>query len=162
MLTKMGRVEKIFKNKLLLSLSKGFKIKVGKNNYMLFKKDEDYGTLFYLERVFFDLYKKLFNDEIIGVKFRLSLIKIFLEKLSRIEFKIFYDMSIYENPFRTKFPNLIYLDYYDYKDFDIVIQEKFTDEIQENICDHIEEIGNLYYDVIFNLSKKINIKYYKL
>ena len=156
----MGRVVKFFKKKLLLSLSKGFKIKVGKNIYMLFKKEEDYDILFYLERVFFDLYKNLlYNDEIIRVIFRLSLIKLFLEKLSRIEFKIFYDISIYENPFRTKFPNLIYLDYYDYKEFDIVIQEKLTDEIQEKISDHI---GNLYYDVIFNLSEKINIKYYKL
>ena len=130
---------------------------------MLFKKEEDYDILFYLERVFFDLYKNLlYNDEIIRVIFRLSLIKIFLEKLSRIEFKIFYDISIYENPFRTKFPNLIYLDYYDYKEFDIVIQEKLTDEIQLKISDHIEEIGNLYYDVIFNLSEKINIKYCKL
>ena len=116
-----------------------------------------------MKEYFFDLYKNLlYNNEIIRVIFRLSLIKIFLEKLSRIEFKIFYDISIYENPFRTKFPNLIYLDYYDYKEFDIVTQEKLTDEIQEKISDHIEEIGNLYYDVIFNLSEKINIKYYKL
>ena len=130
---------------------------------MLFKKEEDYDILFYLERVFFDLYKNLlYNDEIIRVIFRLSLMKIFLEKLSRIEFKIFYDISIYENPFRTKFPNLIYLDYYDYKEFDIVIQEKLTDEIRLKISDHIGEIGNLYYDVIFNLSEKINIKYCKL
>ena len=50
----MSRVVKIFKNKLLLSLSKGFKIKIDKNNYMLFKKEEDYNILFYLERIFFD------------------------------------------------------------------------------------------------------------
>ena len=63
----MERVVKIFKNKLLLSLCKGFKIKVDKNSYMLFKKEEDYDILFYLERVFFDLYKNLlFNDEIIS------------------------------------------------------------------------------------------------
>ena len=69
--TKMGRVVKICKNKLLFSLSKGFKIKVDKNSYMLFKKEEDYDILFYLERVFFDLYKNLlFNDdEIIRVFF---------------------------------------------------------------------------------------------
>ena len=37
---------------------------------MLFKKEEDYDILFYLERVFFDLYKIfLFNDEIIRVFF---------------------------------------------------------------------------------------------
>ena len=55
----MSRVVKIFKNKLLLSLSKGFKIKIDKNNYMLFKKEEDYNILFYLERIFFDLNKNL-------------------------------------------------------------------------------------------------------
>ena len=82
MVNKMSRVVKIFKNKLLLSLSKGFKIKIDKNNYMLFKKEEDYNILFYLERIFFDLNKNLlFNDEKeeIRVFFRLSLIRIILE-----------------------------------------------------------------------------------
>ena len=71
MVNKMPRVVKIFKNKLLLFLSKGFKIKVDKNSYMLFKKEEDYHILFYLERVFFNLNKNLlFNDdEIIRVFF---------------------------------------------------------------------------------------------
>ena len=60
-----------FKNKLLLSLSKDFKIKLDKNNYMLFKKEEDYNILFYLERIFFDLNKNLLcsYDEKEKVKF---------------------------------------------------------------------------------------------
>ena len=162
--TKMERVVKIFKNKLLLSLSKGFKIKVDKNSYMLFKKEEDYDILFYLERVFFDLYKDLlFNDdEIIRVFFfRLSLIKILLEKLSRIKFKIFYDKSKYENPFRIKFPILTYLDYNDYKEIDIDIQGNLSDEIVEKIRDNFREIASLYYDVLYKIYSKINIKYYK-
>ena len=153
---KMGRVVKIFKNKLLLSLSKGFKIKVDKNSYMLFKKEEDCDILFYLERVFFDLYKNLlFNDdEIIRVFFRLSLIKILREKLSRIKFKIFYDKSKYENPFRIKFPNLPYLDN-DYKEIDIDIQGNLSDEIVEKIRDNFGEIGNLYYDAVYKFCPKI-------
>ena len=64
LLTIMINIAKFFKNKLLLSLSKGFKIKVDKNSYMLFKKEEDYDILFCLERMFFDLYKNLlFNDD---------------------------------------------------------------------------------------------------
>ena len=164
MIIKMERVVKIFKNKLLLSLSKGFKIKVDKNSYMSFKTEEDYDILFYLERVFFDLYKNLlFNDdEIIRVFFRLSLIKILLEKLTRIKFKIFYDKSKYENPFRIKFPNLSYLDYNYYKEMDNDIQGNLSDEIVEKIRDNFGKIGNLYYEVVYKLYTKINIKYYKL
>ena len=43
---------------------KGYKIKVDKNSYILFKKEEDYEILIYLERTFFDLFKNLlFNDD---------------------------------------------------------------------------------------------------
>ena len=64
LLTIMINIAKCFKNKLQLSLSKGYKIKVDKNSYILFKKEEDYEILIYLERVFFDLFKNLlFNDD---------------------------------------------------------------------------------------------------
>ena len=64
LLTIMINIAKFFKNKLQLSLSKGYKIKVDKNSYILFKKEEDYEILIYLERVFFDLFKNLlFNDD---------------------------------------------------------------------------------------------------
>ena len=75
---------------------------------------------------------------------------------------MFYDKSKYENPFRIKFPNLTYLDYYDYKELDIVIQGKLSDEIVEKLSDYFGEIGNLYYDVVYKLNLKINIKCYKL
>ena len=76
LLTIMINIAKFFKNKLLLSLSKGFKIKVDKNSYMLFKKEEDYDILFYLERMFFDLYKNLlFNDDEIISFFSFIIIK---------------------------------------------------------------------------------------
>ena len=129
-------------------------------------KSKDYDILFYLERVFFDLYKNLlFNDdveEIIRVCFRLSLIKILLEKLSEIKFKIFYDKSKYENPFRIKFPNLSYLDYNDYKEIDIGIQSNLSDEFVEKIRNNYGKIGNLYFEVVYKFYTKINIKYYKL
>ena len=163
MVNKMSRVVRIFKNKLLFFLSKGFKIKVDKNSYMLFKKEEDYYILFYLERVCFYLNRNLlFYDEIIRVFFRLSLIKIILEKLSEIKFKIFYDKRKCENPFRIKFPNLSYLDCDDYKEIDIFVQGNLSDEIVEKLRDNYGEIGNLYCDVIYKFFTKINIKYYKL
>ena len=163
MVNKMERVLNIFKNKLLSSLSKGFKIKVDKNSYMLFIKEEDYDILFYLERVYFDLYKNLlFNDEIIRGFFRLSLIKILLEKLSEIKLKIFYDKSKYENPFRIKFPDLSYLDYNDYKEIDTDIQGNLSDEFVEKIRNNYGKIGNLYSEVVYKFYTKIDIKYYKL
>ena len=51
-LTIMESIAKFFKNKLQFSLSKDYKIKVDKNNYILLKKEEDYEILFYLERLF--------------------------------------------------------------------------------------------------------------
>ena len=149
----MINIAKFFKNKLLLSLSKGYKIKVDKNSYILFKKEEDYEILFYLERVFFDLFKKLlFNDEIIRVFFRLSLIKIYLEKSPEIKIKIFYDKRKYKNPIIIKFPNLSYFDYH----------EEIGDEFQEKIGGFYKDIGYIYSDVEYKINEKINIKYYKL
>ena len=154
LLTIMINIARFFKNKFHLSLSKGYKIKVDKNSYILFKKEEDYEILFYLERVFFDLFKKLlFNDdEIIRVFFRLSLVKIYLEKLPEIKIKIFYDKRKYQNPIRIKFPNLSYFDYY----------EEIGDEIQEKINEFYKDIGYIYSDVEYKINEKINIKYYKL
>ena len=57
---------------------------------------------------------------------------------------------------------MTYLDYYDYKEFDIEIQGKLSDEIVEELSDYFGEIGNLYCDVVYKLNEKINIKYYKL
>ena len=155
-----------FKNKLLLSLSKDFKIKLDKNNYMLFKKEEDYNILFYLQRIFFDLNKNLLYNydekEKIKVFFRLSLIRIILENLFEIEFKIFYDKRKYENPFIIKFPNLSYLYCNNFKEIDILIQNILSDEFVEKLRVNYGEINNLLGDVLFNLGSKFNIKYYKI
>ena len=131
---------------------------------MLFKKEEDYNILFYLERIFFDLNKNLlYNyDEKIKVFFRLSLMRIILENLFEIEFKIFYDKRKYENPFSIKFPNLSYLYCNDYKEIDILIQNNLSDEFVEKLRVNYGEINNLLGDVLFNLSSKFNIKYYKI
>ena len=105
----------------------------------------------------------LFYDEKkIRVFFRLSLIRIILEKLFEIKFKIFYDKRKYENPFRIKFPNLSYFYCNDYKEIDIIIQRNLSDEIVEKLKDNYGEINNLFSDVIYNFSTKFNIKYYKL
>ena len=80
----MINIAKFFKNKLHLSLSKGYKIKVDKNSYILFKTEEDYEILFDLERIFFDLFKNiLFNDEdkAIRVFFRMTMINYLKLKL---------------------------------------------------------------------------------
>ena len=127
---KMTNIAKFFKNKLLLSLSKGYKIKVDKNSYILFKK-EDYEILFCLERVFFDLFKNLlFNDDDkeIRVFFRLSLIEKYVKKLPEIKIKIFYDIKRRsKNPVRIKFPNFGYLYYLNYQEITEKIQEKIED-----------------------------------
>ena len=77
---KMFRKANFLKNKIKLFITRGIRIKVGKNSYILFKK-EDYMKMIYLERVYFDFFKKLLNkdvkdeDKIIRLFFRLSLIK---------------------------------------------------------------------------------------
>ena len=159
LLTIMINIAKFFENKLQLSLSKGYKIKVGKNSYMLFKKEEDYVILIYLERVFYDLFKNLlFNDDDedkeIRVFFRLSLIKKYVKKLPNIEIKIFYDKNKCKNPTRIKFPNLSYLDYYNYEEIVGIIQEKIEDFYNK-------DIDYMYSGLEHKINKKINIKYYK-
>ena len=57
-------------------MTSGYRIKVGKNSYILFKKEEDYANLIYLERVFFDFFKNLLfmhdEDKKIRLFFRLT------------------------------------------------------------------------------------------
>ena len=156
LLTIMINIAKFFKNKLQLSLIKGYKIKVDKNSYILFKKEEDYEILIYLERVFFDLFKNLlFNDDKeIRVFFRLSLIKKYVKKLPKIKIKIFYDKNKCKNPTRIKFTNLSYLDYSNY--------EEIVDRIQEKIEDfYNKDIDYMYSGLAHKINKKINMKYYK-
>ena len=155
LLTIMINIAKFFKNKLLISLSKGYKIKVDKNSYMLFKKKEDYVNLIYLEKVFFDLFKNLlFNDDEdkeIRVFFRLSLIKKYIKSLSEIKIKILYDKKKSENPFMIKFPNIGYVDY---------------SELLDGIWENLEDLENRdlkykYMDITDLLKDVISVKYYK-
>ena len=82
------------KNKIKLFMSNGIRIKVGKNSYILFKK-EDYVNLIHIERVFFDLFKNLLlkHDEYKNIRlfFRLSLTEKYIESLSEIKIRILYD-----------------------------------------------------------------------
>ena len=47
------------KNNIKLFMTYGYRIKVVKNSYILFKKEEDYVNLIHIERGFFDLFKNL-------------------------------------------------------------------------------------------------------
>ena len=80
--TIMISIVRFFKNKLYLFLSKGYKIKVDKNCYLIFEKEEHYEILSYLERVFLDLIKNnIFSDDEhkkIRVFFRMILIEKYL------------------------------------------------------------------------------------
>ena len=49
---KMTRNAKIMKNKMKLFMSGDFKIKVGENDYILFKEKEDYLIFFFLKDYF--------------------------------------------------------------------------------------------------------------
>ena len=55
------------KNKIKLFVSNGYRIKVGKNIYILFKKEEDYVNLIHIERVFL-IYSKLYYLSMMKIK----------------------------------------------------------------------------------------------
>ena len=71
-----------FKNKLKFFMTEGYRIKVGKNSYILFEKEEDYLNLYYLEKVLFDFYKNLLfkQDNRVRLIFRLLLIEKYINK----------------------------------------------------------------------------------
>ena len=138
-------------------MTKGYRIKVGKNSYILFKKEEDYLYLFFLEKVYFDFYNNLFfkQDEKIRSFFRLSLIQKYIESLSQIEIVILYNREKIENPFDIKFPNVGYLSFLD------TIDTEYC-EIFEKMKDYRKEyLENKYIDGIDLLRKKIRVKYLK-
>ena len=137
-------------------MTKGYRIKVGKNSYILFKK-EDYLNLFFLEKVYFDFYNNLFfkRDEKIRSFFRLSLIQKYIESLSQIEIVILCDRKKTKNPFDIKFPNVGFLGFYDLIDIE-------DDEICEKMKDFgNEDLKNKYFDSILLLRKVIRVKYLK-
>ena len=154
-LTIMISKAKVLKNKIKLFLSKGYRIKVGKNSYMLFKKEEDYEILIYLERVFFDLFKNILfiNDEHkeIRVFFRLSLIENYVKRLPEIKIKILYDKNKCKNSFVIRFPNIRLIDY-----------SELEDEIWENLDDlQNKDLEYKYIDFTDILKDVISVNYYK-
>ena len=151
---KMFSKVNFLKNKIKLFISNGYRIKVGKNSYILFKK-EDYMNLIYLERVFFDLFKNLiFNydeDRKIRLFFRLTLIEKYIESLFRIKIRILYDITKSENPLKIKIQNIWHNDVLKLNN---IIQEKIVD--LEN-----KETDYKYQDIVNLLSYVIKVKYYK-
>ena len=72
---KSGGVE-LMKNKENFMNLKGYKIKVSKDNIILFEKEEDYLLLFYIEKLVFDFHNNLFYEkEGIRLFFRLSVLE---------------------------------------------------------------------------------------
>ena len=53
--------QELLKNKEKFMELKGCRIKVGEDTFILFEKEDIYLQLFYLEKVFFDFHKELFN-----------------------------------------------------------------------------------------------------
>ena len=53
---------------------------------------------------------------------------------------------------------MTYLDFNDYKEIDIDIQRKLSEEIVEKIKNNYGKIGNLYFEVVLKIYSKINIK----
>ena len=90
---------------------KGYRIKVGKDTFLLFKNEAFYLQMLYFEKVFFDFHKQLFNGkEAISLIFRLTTLRKYLSYFQKhngqIKVRVFYDKRRYENPLKIKFPNL--------------------------------------------------------
>ena len=145
------------KDKMKFFKSKGYRIKVDENSYMLFKKEEDYLKLFFLEKFYVDFYKNLYSkqDERIRLFFRISLIQKYIESLSQIEIVVLNDSRKTENPFKVKFPELAYIDRID-----------LTEIGCYEIFDLLEDTGNevlvdKFIESIILLGKVIRVKYLK-
>ena len=121
----------------------------------MFKKEEDYVNLIYLERVFFDLINNIIfkNDEHKKIRlfFRLSLIENYIKSLSEIKIKILYDENKCENPFAIKFPNVGYMDICD-----------LEGEIWGNLEDlQNNDFENKFLDLVEEMKYLISAKYYE-
>ena len=66
------------------------------------------------------------NIKKITVFFRFTLIEKYLEKLDEIKLKSFYIKKCI-NPFKIRFPNLCYLEYFDYSEVHYKILEDLED-----------------------------------
>ena len=119
------------KNKETFMQLKGYRIKVGEDTFILFENEEIYLQMFYLEKVFFDFHKELFNGkEVIRLIFRLNTLKNYLKSFGEIKINVYYDESKYENPLKIKFPNMSCCDDYDRR-------EEIEDEIMNLESDQL-------------------------
>ena len=134
----------------------GYRIKVGEDTYILFKNEAFYLQMLYLEKVYFDIYKQLFNNkEVLPLIFRLNTLEIYLKYFMKyyhsIQIKVFYDRRKYENPLKIKFPNLTWR-----------VDEDRKEEIEEEI-DNFENLqlseAFIYHDYL--LGKIMNVSYTK-
>ena len=162
---KMSREDGIFnKIKKKIFKMKGYRIKVGENGYILFKKEEDYLNLFCLDKAFFEFYNNLFLDkEGIRLFVRLSLIEKCIESLTknknkfRIRFKILYDEYKSENLLEMKFPDMTCVGHWD-------IEQKVFDKIKE--MEEMKKLENIplekkYMSIKIKMEQLIDVKYFK-
>ena len=133
---------------------KGYRIKIGEDTYILFKNEAFYLQMLYLEKVYFDLHKQLFNNkEVISLIFRLKTLKTHLEYFRKyynaLKIKVYYDKLKYENPLKIKFPNLSCCQDYN-------MGEEIMDEILnlEN-----EQLEDAYFDVKHLVNDTIDARY---
>ena len=136
---------------------KGYRIKVGEDTYILFKNEEFYLQMLYLEKVYFDIHKQLFNNkEVIRLIFRLKTLKTYLEYFhkcySAIKIKVYYDKDKYENPLKIKFPNLSCCD--DYLMRQEILYKIFNSEN--------EQMEDTYFDVKNLVNNTIDVRYCKI
>ena len=152
---KMVSKVNFLKYKIKFFMSKGYTIKVEKNSYILFKKEEDYVKLINIERVFFDLIKNLLfrydEDRNIRLFFRLLLIEKYIESLSEIKIRILYDEKKSNNPLKIKFPSISQIDI---TVLETEIREKIKDLTNNRLLFKYMVIKDLIYELI-------NVKYYK-
>ena len=134
---------------------KGYRIKIGEDTYILFKNEAFCLQMLYLEKVYFDLHKQLFNNkEVISLFFRLKTLNTYLEYFRKyyntIKIKVYYDKLKYENPLKIAFPNLSCCQDYN-------MGEEIMDEILnlEN-----EQLEDVYFDVKYLVNNTIDVRYF--
>ena len=150
---KNNKKQKLTKKEKFMNL-KGYRIKVGEDTYILFKNEAFYLQLLYLEKVYFDIHKQLFNNkEVISLIFRLKTLKTYLEYFRKyynaIKITVYYDRRKYENPLKFKFPNLSCCEDYN-------MGKEIVDEIinLEN-----EQLEDAYFDVKHLVNDTIDVRH---
>ena len=150
---KNNKKQKLTKKEKFMNL-KGYRIKVGEDTYILFKNEAFYLQMLYLEKVYFDIHKQLFNNkEVISLIFRLKTLKTYLEYFHKyynaIKIKVYYDRSEYENSLKIKFPNLTCCEDYD----------SSTEIVDEILNLENEQLEDAYFDVKNLVNNTIDVRY---